>query len=177
MTFRKPAPLQLKKNARKKGFTLLEVMIAVTIMAIAFSAILSTQSSSISLSMKTKDMNVAGWLANNIMVEAEQLYEGVDFSEIPKETAETFAAPFERFKWKREIKEIVFPELQFLQDKPENGGVSDAVRMLAQVITKHLNKTIRELVVTISWPQGKAERTLVISTYLINLNEDMNFSI
>lgn len=165
------------KKRSKKGFTLLEVIIAITIMAIAFSAILSTQSASITLSMKTKDLNMAGWLANNIMVEGEQLFEGKPFEEVPKETTEAFPSPFERFKWKREIKEIEFPDLQFLQQKPEDGGLPEAVRILAQVITKHLNKSIREMVVTISWAEGKADRKLVLSTYLINLKEEFNFSI
>jgi prepilin-type N-terminal cleavage/methylation domain-containing protein len=164
--------------ARKRnGFTLLEVMIAITLMAIAFAAILTTQSAGISLSAKTKELNIAGWLAHRLMVESEQLYEGLSFEEVPKEESENFTAPFERYKWKREIKPIEFPELQLAQQNPSNPGGAETIQMITKIITKHLNRTVRELVITVTWPQGKGERTLVLSTYLVNLNEEVMFAL
>ena len=67
------------------GFTLLETMIAMAIMMVAFSSILMVESSSINSSMRTKQLNVVAMLAKNIMVESEYLFEGKTFDEFKKE--------------------------------------------------------------------------------------------
>ncbi len=168
----------LKKNKNNKsGFTLLEVMIAITIMVIAFAAILSSQSSSINLTMKTKELNIAAWLAHNVMVESEHLYEGKPLEELPKEESESFPAPFNKYKWKREIKEVKFPDLSSFSTGKDGEGVPEPVRILTQAITKYLSKSLRELVVQVSWERGKGTQKIELSTYLVDLNAEFKFEI
>lgn len=156
------------------GFTLLEVMIAITIMTVALGAILTSQSGGIMRTIKTKDLNLAGWLAHRTMVEAEHLLEGKPFDEIEKVSTGQFEdADFRRFKWKREVRELKFPE--FTQGGKEGEGIPEPMRLMGKVITKFLNNAVRELVVTISWQQGKGEQTLELTTYLIDLNAEFNF--
>jgi type II secretion system protein I len=167
-----------QKLTKQLGFTLLEVMIAVTIMTVAFAAILSSQSSSIILTMKTKEMIIAEWLANNVINETDLLYSTKSFSELPKEELAAFPAPFERFTWKREVKELKFPELNFSTNQDDKQqGQTDTLRMLTQMITKYLNESVRELVVTISWERGKQTYNVKVSTYLVNLNSEFNFGL
>ncbi|MGE4233796.1 MAG: prepilin-type N-terminal cleavage/methylation domain-containing protein [Bacteriovoracia bacterium] len=170
--------LSLRYN-KSGGFTLLEVMIAITIMAIAFAAILSSQSGSINLTKKSKDLNVASWLAKNLMVESEHLFEGKQFSELPKEESKAFGAPFNNYKWKREVREIKFPD--FTPPQKEGEGLPEPVRLLGKSVSKYLENSIRELVVTISWerptPKGPAIQELVLTTYLIDLSKEFNFGI
>lgn len=161
-----------------KGFTLLEVMIAITIMVIAFAAILSSQSNSIHLTMKTKELNIAAWLAHNVMVESEHLYEGKPLEELPKEESETFPAPFNKYKWTREIKEIQLPDLSSLMGGGKEGeGIPEPVRILIQSITKYLSKSIREMVVKVSWERGKGVQNIEITTYMVDLNAEFKFEI
>ncbi|MBI2606258.1 MAG: prepilin-type N-terminal cleavage/methylation domain-containing protein [Deltaproteobacteria bacterium] len=157
-----------------KGFTLLEVMIAITIMTIAFAAILTSQSGAITLTTKTKELNMSAWLARNIMIDSEHLFEGKPFSELPKEESQAFPAPFERYKWTREIREIQLPEFSFSKGEE---GVPEAVRILAKVVTKFLNGAIRELVVTVTWKRGEGEYKVQLSTYLVDLNAAFDFQI
>jgi general secretion pathway protein I len=166
-------------RARNGGFTLLEVMIAMVIMTMAFSAILTSQSGSIQLTIKTKEMNIAGWLARNKMVESEHLYEGKAFDELPKgPEIKKFDAPFERYSWKREIREIKFPDItQQAAKSDKEGGIPEAVRILAKTMTKYLNNAVRELVITVSWPRGDGEQEMTVTTYLIDLNAEFNFGI
>ncbi len=159
-----------------EGFTLLEVMIALTIMTIAFSAILTSQSGSIFTTTKTKELNFAGWLARDKMVESEHLYEGKPFSELPKEASEAFPKPFERFKWKREIREVKFPDFSVPQKNGES-AIPEPIRILTKVITKYLNDSVREMVVTVTWERGKGEQKVQISTYLVDMESEFNFSI
>ena len=163
------------------GFTLIEVMMATAIMAIAFSAILTTQSSSILLTAKARDTNLAGFLARNLMVETEHLMEGRPFGELKEEETGTYPAPYERFKWKREVKEIEFPDFaSFASGSGEDGDQennSQQARVLGQSITKYLSNAVREVVVTVSWPRGDGEQTVQLCTYLINLNERFSLSL
>lgn len=165
----------LRKKRSAAGFTLLEVMIAIAIMAVAFSAILTSQSGSIHLTVKTKELNLAGWLAQRMMVESEHLLENKPFSEIDKLKIGKFDAPFERFGWKREVKELKFPDLA--QPTKEGEGIPEPVRILAKTLSKFLNDSVREMVITVTWQRGQSEQTLVLSTYLIDRKAEFNFNI
>jgi len=150
-------------------------MIAVAIMVVAFTAILTSQSSAIQLVIKSKEINIATWLAKNKMQESEHLFEGKPFDELEKEKEETFPEPFAQYKWHREIKEIKFPEITLPAE--EEGGVPEPLRIMAQTLTRHFDKTIREMVVTVKWQRGTSEQKIVISTYLVDLNKEFDFSI
>ena len=56
---------------KTNGFTLIEVMIAMTILAIALVAVFQSQSQSISMSNDSRFMTTAALLAQSKMVEAE----------------------------------------------------------------------------------------------------------
>ena len=177
-----------KKNA---GFTLLEVMIAITIMTVALSAVLTSQSGSIFQTIRAKDMNLAGWLAQRKMVESEQAFEGKPFGEIPKDAEiKRFEEPYEHYSWKREVKEIKFPELT--PTGKEGEPVPEPLRILSQSMTKYINTAVRELVITVSWERGVVRASegslgddeanskvqkIVLSTYLIDMKAEFNLGI
>lgn len=161
-------------KTRNNGFTLLEVMIALTIMTVAFAAILQSQSGSIIRTTRNKEITIAGWMAHDKMAESEHLLEGKPFSELDKEKEEAFAKPFERYKWKREIKEVEFPD--FTMPGKDGDAMPEPVRILGQVITKFLKESIREMTVTVSWDRGKGAQKISVSTYLINLDAEFSFT-
>lgn len=164
-----------QRACSQSGFTLLEVMIAVAIMTVAFGAILTSQSGSIAQTIKTKEYNLGGWLAEKIMVESEHLLEGKPFGEIDKMKTEKFAAPYDRFTWKREVRELKFPDLT--KAEKEGEGILESARVMGKVITKYLSNSVREMVITVSWPVGSDEAHLTLTTYLIDLNAEFNFAI
>ena len=163
------------RRQRASGFTLLEVMIAMAIMAVAFGAILTSQSGAIRQAITAKELNTAGWLAHRAMVEAEHLTEGKPFDELDKEQDGQFKEPFQNYSWKREVRELKFPDLT--QPSKEGEGVPETARIMGKVITKYLNTAMRELVVTVSWKRGKSEQSVKLTTYLIDLNAEFNFQI
>ena len=59
------------KRARTRGFTLIEVMVAMAILAIALVAVFQLQSQSISMATDSRFMTTAALLAQSKMVEAE----------------------------------------------------------------------------------------------------------
>lgn len=169
----------MNRFKNERGYSLLEVIIAMTIMTVAFASILSSQSGSLITSIKTKEMNIAGWLAHQKMIETEHIYEGRAFSELPElASPKAFDAPFERFTWTREFKEVAFPDL--LQsaggDKPQ-AGVPETARVLSKNLSTFFNKNVREVIVTVRWKRKDTEQKLEIVTYFVDLNAEFNFEI
>ena len=169
-----------------RGFTLLETMIAMAIMLVAFSSILMVESASINTSAKTKQMIAVGMLAKNLMVETEFAIRGKKFEEIKTEEAGQFADDFQDYSWKREIKEVTLPDLSALlggakPDASKSESASDSgsstSELLSKLITNFLSKAVREVVVTISWKRGGGTQSFAVSTYWVNLNHEFQLSL
>ncbi len=75
---------------QKKGFTLIEVLVALTIIAIAMLAIVQTVQVSINSTQKVQDRTVASWVAMNLLT---YLQSGLlSFTEDKKLSGETMQA-------------------------------------------------------------------------------------
>ncbi len=160
-----------------KGFTLLEVMIAVSIMAIAFSAILMVQSGSIQSTLKAREITVAAMLAKNAMSLTELDMEGKRFSEIKEEETFQFDKPFDAYTWTRKVKELEFPNFSAAAGKTgDDSQNAEATEMFGKMFTTFLNQAIREITVSISWERGNGRQSYQISTYWVDLNSDFRIS-
>lgn len=152
-----------------KGFTLVEVMIAMLIMVISFTSILSVEHGSIDASEKARDLTVVAMLAKNKMVETELELEGKTFSEIKEEEDGDFEAPYQNYKWKREIKEIEFPDITGAL-----GGEQETreAEIMGKLVSNHLSKSLREVTITVTWPKGPGFKDFKLSTYWVNLENE-----
>ena len=83
------------------GFTLLEVMIAVAIIAIAIVTLLGAQSQSVSIATSSKFDTMASLLAQQKMTELVLL----DYDEVTDNTGD-FGEDFPSFAWKSEVVEL-----------------------------------------------------------------------
>ena len=75
------------------GFTLLEVMIAIGILAIGIGAILVAENNSLDVTLRAKRMTTVATLARNIMVETEREIQGKTFDETKTDAFGKFDAP------------------------------------------------------------------------------------
>lgn len=193
---RKGGLLNADRNADRDidGFTLLEVVIAMAIMVIAFSAILAVEGGSINASTRAKQMNIVGMLAKNKMVETEFKFEGKEFTEVKKEEAGTFEEPYQDYQWKAVIKELKFPNLAAIGGGANAGGggaggantggtgsgsstgQGQGADMVTRLVTNFLSKAIRQVIVTVSWKKGTATQDFSLSTYWVNLNYEFQLS-
>lgn len=123
-----------------KGFTLLEVMIAIAILAVTLTVLYGSQSQSLSLATEAKFNTTAAFLSGLKLAELES---GVidlrddegDFEDYPD------------FHWKVEVTEAIFDEPEALQD---------------------LEKTLEQVDLTISWIDSPFSH--IITTYIHNEN-------
>ena len=157
------------------GFTLLEVLIAILIMAMAMGSIIAIQGGAIVATTRSKTMNIVAMLARNQMIEAELKIRGKTFEETKKEDGGTFEAPYQDYRWRMEIKEIKFPQMGNLGTK-DSKGVSQMQEMITKLTSSFLSKAIREMSVTVFWKNNSKEQSYTVTTYWVNLNHEFSLT-
>jgi len=122
-----------KTSPVSPGFTLLEVMIAMSIIAIAFTSLFGSQSRSLSLAAEAKFNTVAALLVQEKFAEYEA---GL----IPLESDEgDFGEAFPGFTWQSEVGEVDLGQLE---------GISD------------LEPPLQRVELTVSWQEGQFTTTM-----------------
>jgi prepilin-type N-terminal cleavage/methylation domain-containing protein len=177
---------QKKLLRNNSGFTLLETMIALLIMVMAFTAILTVESNSIRASENARRLNIVRMLAKNKITEVEQEIEGKSFSEVKKENGGSFKSPYQDYRWNSVVKEIEFPNLSVGAPKSNSSGSSsaagggagsDIADFLTKLLTNFLSKAVREVTVTIHWKRGTSEQNFSLSMYWVDLNHEFQTSL
>lgn len=94
----------------ERGFTLLEVMIALAIAAIALVSLLFLGNRTIELETEQRAVTMATMLAQREMAEVETMYRLHRASDIVNEGV--FADPFGRYRWTVTYEETMLPAVQ-----------------------------------------------------------------
>lgn len=169
-----------KPSQTNDGFTLLEVVIAMAIMFVAFGSILSVESSSILTSSRAKQMTVVAMLARSTLTDVELKLLGKTFDETKKTDGGVFNAPFSDYRWTSEIKELKFPPVAAGGGVEKKKGDADAgdqaTEMLTKLMTKYLSKAVREVNVTVHWKKGSGEQSFTVSSFWVDLNSSFDLS-
>jgi prepilin-type N-terminal cleavage/methylation domain-containing protein len=153
------------------GFTLLEVLIAMSIMMVSFGAILAIESSAITTTNRAKQMNTVSMLLKNALSQVELEIEGKTFEEVQKEKSTAFEAPFADYNWSWKVKEIEFPNLVPTSGEDQSGE-SQGSEQLGRLVTQFLSKAIREVEVSVSWTKSDKKQSVSATTYWVNLNHE-----
>jgi len=161
--------MEPKREKRQRGFSLLEVMIAVVILAMAFSTLIGVISVSSARARSAEHLTTATMLARQKMTEIEiELKKGMLKGEFPEDKEEdgAFEEPFERFRWKMVIKKVELPA----PIMGEKGGVQE---MISRELTKEISKSVRELKLTLSWvePITEQEKSFDITTHIVKMGQ------
>jgi general secretion pathway protein I len=103
------------------GFTLLEVMVAIAIIAIALTAVLGSQSQSVSLASEARFDTTAALLAQSKMAETHI----EDLEDLSTDSGD-FGEDFPGYTWQLSVSDVMF-------DRPEN--VSDHLKQIDLTIS------------------------------------------
>ena len=129
------------KTASNKGFTLLEVMISVAIIALIFTSLFRMQSSTIELATAGKFNSIAPILAKQLLVEIEQ--DLANWSEYEGDFGENFPG----ITWTCKILDSSLEELDFISEENQN--------------------SLKKIVIKITGPSG--HRSYEINTWRVSL--------
>ena len=155
----------------KKGFTLLEVMIAMMIIAGAILVLANSWSGSFMKIRKATLNNNVATLLERKMIETEAKYKN-KFNEIPENESGDFGSENPMYTWEVKSKELKVPDLTPLLVGKEGGADEMLISMIKQ-LTEYLNKTIKEVKVTVFVKTPKKTVEYSATTYMIDYSQDL----
>lgn len=168
----------MKKN---KGFTLVEVLIALGIFVTSFFVLVDSQNMSVRNSALAKRITIATTLAQEKLSEMVLKYQGKPLTEIPEKEEGTFSAPHSKFRWEKTSRDFHY-DLSFLIEmdqtakakagKEESEEQSPLMTYLPK-ISDFIKQSSKEITVTVYWKEGSAERKMSLTTHLFDLNAKM----
>jgi len=147
------------------GFSLLEVMVAVAILAVALTTLLTFSGNTMLKSGRAEKLTIATMLARQRMGEIEiELEKSKQKKEFPDERSEdgTFDEPYEDYRWKTEIRRVEIPA-------PVTGEEGNIQDMIGKQLTKEIAKTVRELKLTVLWDDAGEEQSIDVVTHIVKL--------
>lgn len=161
----------------REGFTLLEIMIAVAILAGAFLALLSGQGSAFLSSERGERLTVATNLARQKMAEMQMKVEAdIAKNKFPDEEEENgiFDDPFGDYHWHFTLKKVEIPIMEgAAEGDASGGGAADSVGVgsYLQTVMKQISEAVREIQLTVSWgdQEKKDPPHLTVTTHVVKM--------
>lgn len=167
---------------RDAGFTLLEVMVALAILALALTFISQAQQASMRQVLRAKMMTVATFLAREKMVEVEDELFEEGFKDFEEEEKGDFAEEgFKNYRWVMKIEKIELPtdvnpsDALNAADTSGAGGspMGTGLGMLGgsmlgaqfEMFRNIIEESIRRVSLSVEWDEGKKERSISVVAY------------
>ena len=158
----------MKWAKNSKGFSLMEVMIAIAILAVSLLAVFNLQSTSLMGSARAQRLSIATQLAqykmSKTLLEIEQ---GIVKGEFPDEKEESGTFEEEEqpnLGWTVKIQKADIPA------PPTGEGTAAIVAQVFSVVSEQLSKSTREVTLQIFWiGDEEPEQLLSLSTHVVKM--------
>lgn len=167
---------------RTTGFTLLEVLVSLAILAISLGSLLSANATSVDVIGRSRDMTIASLLARSKFVDIEQYLIDEKF----KSGTENLKGDFKDegwpdYKWMAEVRELETDLLNFsqgldgllptdqLDDETKDlaeDSMEGIVAMMGPFLDPFLDeisRSVRLVFLTITWPRGRYSQSVSFS--------------
>lgn len=159
---------------RNRGFTFIEVLVAMLIFVFAALAAVDIARGSVRATQEAKTLSKASWLLQSVMTELETKLEqdGIDKA-CEKKKEGKFEGLYEGFTWITYCTEI---DLKLSQTAAQVAKSNDAneptkedqmQKMILDVASAYMSKALRELHAEIYWQQGKTKREVSATTHFV----------
>lgn len=183
----------MKRLQRTRGFTLLEVMVAIAILALSLTAIFSSQVGAVRTAARARHINTAALLARCKMGEVEEQIADEGLPAVDDsgrdECCEGAEVRGYRCEWR--IDRVVLPGEVGVGGEDEEGGLgaeggpalaigdflgggSDssglaemAIGLAYPVLKPHIEEQVRRVNVEVFWLEGQSERSFDVVQYVV----------
>ena len=144
-----------RSRLRQSGFTLLEVLIAMIILASGVMLLAQSWSSSYNRIRKTqKNVEIAALLERKL-AETDMKYRGKSIDSIPESEGDEFEG-YPEYSWKLESKKFEMPDLTSILIG-RDGGVDQMMMQLMKQFSEHLSNSIKEVKITVTYKVKEKE--------------------
>jgi general secretion pathway protein I len=164
----------MKPNSRP-GFTLLEVMISLAIVAVALSVTLEMQGMAALKTETARHITVATLLARGKILDVQQQLKEDGFGDFMKILDGDFEEEgFKEYRWIARVRKVEVPMPSAGNDvgsNPAEGSGGMSLGMLAPMLQSFgtvLEGAVREIEVRVLWQQGKSEDWVTVVTHVVN---------
>jgi prepilin-type N-terminal cleavage/methylation domain-containing protein len=159
----------------RRGFTLLEVMIAVAIVALAMGVVIEIETHAIDKTMDTRSYTIATLLARGKILDVQQTLAEEGFGDFAKVFDGTFEEEgFPEFTWIARARKVEVPTPASLgsgggEAVEGSGGLSLAtLAPLVQNLGSVLENAVREIEVRVLWKDGEYDRHVSVVTHVVS---------
>lgn len=175
----------MRKPGHNKGFTFIEVLVAMLIFVLAVLAAVSIADGSVKATREAREIAKATWLLQKVMVDLETKLEtqGIDKG-CEKKAEGKFEAPNEAYTFITYCGEIDMKlsqtASQMAAKNPDDRGneptKEDAMlKMILDTASDYISKSMRELHSEVHWTQGKQKRHLSLTTHFVRYDQPATF--
>ena len=166
---------------KQGGFTLLEVMVAFTmIVFIVFATILAQSQGALS-NVRNRNIVIATQLARNLINQEELKREGKSLENLEEKQSGSFETNKD-FKWTIEYSKVDFSALTDLiarqankqEEKSQGQQDPQQMQMVMRIFKDYMEKSVRRMKVTIEWPEGSGTSQQTFSELLVDYDQELN---
>ena len=162
-------------KSSKTGFTLIEVMIALGILAVSLVTLNARQSYSLRSVTEAEKLTLATMLARTKMAELEIELRNVPFSEIKKEENGEFE-DYPEYSWIRLVEEIEL-NVPISQTGDDGMGVKLSDETFAQKLSEIISEHVRKVTLMINYNVYGNSRKIQVITHIVDLAKEISIAL
>jgi general secretion pathway protein I len=170
----KVIPPRHSKLTRPPGFTLIEVVLALLVMASGLFILMNSWAGTYARLKKTQIQVQIVALLEKKITEIERQYKGKSLDSIAENDGDEFGADAPEYSWKMKSRKLEIPDLTAsLVDR--DGGANNDMLMIMKLFTDHLSKSIKEIQVTVIHKEKNKKKPVTVDAtfYIIDYDRPL----
>ncbi len=161
---------RVNQKTRSAGFSLLEVMVAVAILAVSFMALFHLQSTSLMGSARARRISISTQLARlkmaSVLIDFETGMKKGEFPDQKEESGTFEEEKFPDYGWKLTIHKVEIPA------PPVPEGQAAIFEQVFKMVAEQLSENTREIKLTVYWKESddaEEEAGIVLTTHMVKM--------
>jgi prepilin-type N-terminal cleavage/methylation domain-containing protein len=156
---------------RSEGFTLIEVLVALLILAVTSVVLYQSWNGSFLAVRKGKNYNIVGLLLQRKVTEFEVQSKNKKIDELKEEDKGDFGSDYPDYSWEIKLKPFTVPQVG--GPKNSEGAESQVTAIIFKTISEYFEKAVREVLVTVNYKFGSKTLHYNISTIYVDYSQQL----
>src|SRR3989338_353934 len=154
-----------RRQRTDSGFSLLEIMVAIAILAVSTLVLIDFQGRNVVLAGRSEKYTLGAFLAREKIAEIQlNLEKDIRGGVFPDDRSENgkFEEPYENFSWKFVLRKVELPV-------PSGGGGGNPMELMFKMVAEQIAQSVREVRLTIVWDELGKEQSFDVVTHITKM--------